>query len=247
MLLTVNNVAAIPVGELITNGNFETGAGSSISGWTVAGTAQGRASTNVINSTGGNAGFNSLFTSRFAVLGDSGGILGGAPADGVSSISQSFTLPATIGGKQVQHYDLTVSFTSAFDGDDSATDVHDAFAAAIGAVVFSQQDSTPLPDCQPPSASCPNNQLVIPPPASFAVTGLAPGIYALIFGLNEAAGSGASATNTAVGLDNVSVTGEAVLVVAAGPVTMVLLAAGGLVGFIVHRIKVRRDAAHRTA
>ena len=63
--------------EFIVNGEFGTNASPSLSSWTTANTANARASTNTINTSGGNAGFlvgsTGYFTSSFAVLGDVSG------------------------------------------------------------------------------------------------------------------------------------------------------------------------------
>lgn len=87
----------IPVGDLIANGVFQTNTGAvSLSGWTGTGTFNGRASTNDINTTVGNAGFNSFFNSAFAALGDTSAAIGGTPNAGTHSLSQTFELQAIL-------------------------------------------------------------------------------------------------------------------------------------------------------
>jgi hypothetical protein len=209
--------AFVSIGEQIVNGDFQGGAANAPPpDWIVAGAAEARNAANVINTSGGNAGFDGFFTSRFAVLGDTAGAVGNPPAAGISSISQTFTLPATIGGQRVVDYDLTIRFITAFDGDDSANanNAKDLFSAALssaslGTITLFSQNSDPLPDCAP-ATTCLDAQLVNNPFGA-SILGLRPGAYTLAFVLNEAAGAGVNATNTAAGIDNVSVTGTAEL------------------------------------
>lgn len=94
------HASAVPI-EFIVTGEFGTNAAPSLASWTVGAgaTANARPSTNAINALGGNAGFNSFFSGgAFAVLGDASGAIGGAPAKGSHSISQTLALPSISGG-----------------------------------------------------------------------------------------------------------------------------------------------------
>jgi len=231
-LLFCTQAYAIPVGQLIQNGNFGTTT-PSLANWTSSnsggGTTGARSSTAGINTAGGANGYNSFFTSAFAVLGASftSGITGG-PSSGISSISQTFTLPPTQGGNTIFVYDLTISFMMAFDGDDSGPSspggsIHDTFTASLNNVAFLTQNSTPLNNCTGGLPGCANVQIV-QNPFSITLQNLRPGTYTLQFALNEAATTvEGSATETAVGLDGISVTAEAFV---PEPGTLVLLATG---------------------
>jgi hypothetical protein len=214
---------AIPIGEQIDNGTFDA---PLLDDWAVVGTANIRPNGNAIDIAVGNAGFNNFFTSAFAVLGDTTGNINGAPFAGISSISQDFTLPAVQNGDPVASYDLTISFVTAFEGDDAVA-VHDVFSATLNATSLFSQDSTPFPECGP-AAGCANSQLV-QNPFSTTISGLLPGTYTLTFALNEAAGGG---TNTAAGIDTVSVTGEAIIAPVGVPEPNTLLLLGmGILAF----------------
>ena len=229
LLLSLTGVASagvVPIGEQITNGNFTT----NLSGWTTSGTANRRLATDAINTATGNAGFKndngtSFFNSAFAVLGDVSGNIAGNPTSGISSISQSFTLPLMQGSFSVSSYELTIRFLTVFDGDDSSSAVSDSPFKDVFSVTLTSLSnpllswtSGPLPDCGP-LATCPNNQLFydshIPPPPNplpdppIVRSNLLPGTYTLTFILNEKAGTGANLTNTAAGIDTVSITGRA--------------------------------------
>lgn len=210
-----SSAAPIAIGELIANGAFGTDASPSLASWSETPNASGfvnaRASTNVINSAIGNNGFNGFFTSAFAVLGDNPG--GGEPNAGIAgqtpqgtySISQSFSLPAFVGADTILNYDLNISFTTAFDGHGGgAAHPDDVFSAMLNGFSLFSQNSSTLPNCGP-STTCTGPQIVNNP-FSTSVLGLAPGIYTLTFTLLEQSGE---ATNTAAGIDSVSVTGLA--------------------------------------
>ena len=208
------SAAPIAIGEQIVNGTFGSDASPSLTGWSEtpagSGFVNARASSNVINSAGGSNGFNSLFTSAFAVLGDNtgngtnSGIAGQTP-QGTYSISQSFTLPALMGADSIASYDLAISFVTAFDGDGGGSaDADDVFSATLNGLTLFSHNSSALPECGP-AASCPNQQLVNNP-FSTSIFGLLPGAYTLTFTLLEQSGS---QTNTAAGIDSVSVTGHA--------------------------------------
>ena len=192
--------SVVSLGEQITDGGFPT-----LASWDVSGSVDIGTPIDTINTSGGNAGFNSFFDSSFANLGDVSGIIGGAPNTGTATLSQTFTLSSSNNASQVSSYDLDISFFTVFDGDDSIPfSVLDIFSASLNGTLLFSQDSAPLPDCTPSSA-CPNNQ-VVNDPFSTTLFGLAPGTYTLTFTLNEApTTSGGSVTNTSAGIDNVSV------------------------------------------
>lgn len=208
------SAAPIAIGEQVTNGTFGSNASPSFANWSespsLTGFVNARASTNVINSDGGNNGFSGFFTSAFAVLGDNtgggtnAGIAGQTP-QGTYSISQSFTLPGILGAETILSYDLNISFITAFGGDGGgSTDADDVFSVTLNGFTLFAQNSSTLPNCGP-STSCTNSQIVNSP-FTDSILGLAPGTYTLMFTLLEQSGS---ETNTAAGIDNVSVTGFA--------------------------------------
>ena len=211
---------AVPT-EFILNGEFGTNAAPSLASWTLIDTANARSSGDTINGSSGNAGFNSYFTSAaFAVLGDTSGDIGGGPTKDTHSISQGFVLPALVDGVPVLDWALTVNFITAFDGKHKNT--ADTFAATLtgpaGApgTLFSQ-NSSGFPECGP-GTGCANNQL----DQIFIQTfpDLAPGTYTLKFELVEAFNID---TNTAAGIDKVSITGEATLAAVVPEPTSLLL------------------------
>ena len=214
--------------EFIVNGEFGTNASPSLSSWTTANTANARASTNTINTSGGNAGFlvgsTGYFTSSFAVLGDVRGRIGGPPRGGTSTLSQAFSLPAADGDRQVTSWNLTVSFRTAFDGkydseeDDGEPDRFWATLTGVTGNLFTQKsnDSPAFPDCGP-SITCASTQKTLSFNTLYA--GLLPGPYTLTFSLFEASGSD---TNTAAGIDSVSALGAANLAPVPEPTTLLL-------------------------
>ncbi len=119
----------IPTGELIYNGGF----GTNLNGWVQTGVANARSSSNTINTSTGNYGFNGFFTSTFAVLGSVSGNISANTSAGTSSISQSFELPDMLGDDSIMYYDLPISFSTVFDGRDSKnpSTVHDIFSATL--------------------------------------------------------------------------------------------------------------------
>jgi hypothetical protein len=197
------NAAPVFVGERIVNGSFGTSASGAVTNWTEDESARIRVGDDAINTTTGSSGFDGYFstthTNGFAVLGDNGGnsanVIGSQPDSDVSAISQLFTLPATFNGSAVDSYDLSISFLTAFDGFDTAPDLTDLFSVTLNAAVLVSDSFA--------GTEIDHNI------ASLALTGLAPGTYTLAFTLSEATdpspGQSRLATNTAVGIDSVSV------------------------------------------
>ena len=248
LLLSLTGVASADVQpvEMIKNGQFT----SNLNFWTRVGPTGGlpnrRAGNNVINTATGNAGFNSFFNTSssqgFAVLGDVSGNITGDPTSGISSISQSFTLPLTQGGSPVTSYELTIRFQTVFDGDDSTTNVKDVFSVTLTGLSeeLLKWTSDPLPNCGPnTSPTCANSQLFYdssippnPPPDPPKVrSNLLPGTYTLTFTLDEKAGTGNNLTNTAAGIDDVSITGRAFTSNSIPQPPILLLFGAGLLAF----------------
>lgn len=200
---------AVPIGEQILNGDFGTDAAPSLANWTIVGGAgvNARASNNAINTNTGSGAsrFNNHFTSAFAVLGDNMRLIGGTPTVGTDMIFQSFVLPATQGGQAVGSYDLLIDFRTAFDGADTAPTPTDMFSVILflpdGSVMTLVSEASDTPMTQ-------RNNDFIDFPVSVPCLGLGTcdGTYTLQFQLVEATGG---RTNTAAGIDQVSITGEA--------------------------------------
>ena len=198
------NAATVSLGEQIVNGTFGTNASGVVANWTEVESARIRLGDDAINTSAGSIGFDGFFsiahTNGFAVLGDNGGnsdnVIGSQPDSGVSSISQSFTLPGTINGDAVENYTLFVSFLTAFDGFDNAPALTDLFSVTLNSNPLLLLDSF---------AGTEIDHNV----ASIALAGLAPGTYTLAFTLTEATdpppGQSDLTTNTAAGIDSVSV------------------------------------------
>ena len=227
-LLLAQKAGALPIGEQIINGNFGSDAGPLLSNWTTSGTVNARASTDAINTSTGNAGFNNFFGSSFAVLGDSTGNIGGVDDSGTHFISQTFSLPVIAGT-----YDITISFNSVLDGDDRDNiNQVDVFTVFLNSTQLLSQNSFSLPDCGPSNApTCADNQLT-QNPFSLNVLGLSGGDYTLKFRLAE---NNNAQTNTAVGIDNVSVSGaanvQATTTAVPEPSALLLLGSGALAVF----------------
>ena len=217
LVIGIPAALAEPIGEQIINGQFGTDPGPSIDSWTVSGSGpfngapgvHARGSTYAANFTTGNAGYDDFFDSAFVVLGEKDGTIGGAIERGTWSISQVFELPAVFNGIAIESYALTIGFQSAFDGKDSGTE-KDTFEVFLDNTLLHSEDSDPLPDCGPLS-TCPNQQVENNPFST--VISVPPGTYTLLFTLTEQPGH---ATHTAVGIDNVSVTGEAIPLINSG-------------------------------
>jgi hypothetical protein len=229
---------------MIVNGGF----GTNLNSWTTAGTVNRRLATNTINTSGGNAGFNSFFTTPFAALGDASGVVGDTPGAGISSLSQTFTLPGTITEGAVDSYDLVINFSTVFDGrDDGDTPLGaDLFSATLDGIALFSQVSTGFPDGSP-SASSLNNQLVNNPFGA-TILGLAPGSYTLTFILNESNASDTTTggvTNTAAGIDAVSVLATANLVQLPEPGSLALAGAALALSGILTR-RGRRETSRGT-
>jgi hypothetical protein len=228
----------VAIGDVVANGEFGTDAAPSLAGWTLGSTGaspNARASTNAINTVGGNSGFDSFFGSAFAVLGDESDAIGGTPGGheaATNTISQLIVLPEEIGGVDTTRYDIVVSFRTAFDGRGAGTGGPvDVFSASFGGIALFSQVSSPFPACGP-DPTCANAQLENNP-FSALILGLAPGSYWLTFTLNETGddlGSElAPLTNTAAGIDGISILATATLAVPEpGTLALLGLALAGL-------------------
>src|SRR5207245_6446950 len=97
LVVGVPHAGAIPIGQQILNGEFGTDATPSLTSWTTSGTANARPSTDALNTSGGNAGFNTFFTSSFAALGNDAGDISATPFMGTHYIRHTFILPAISG------------------------------------------------------------------------------------------------------------------------------------------------------
>jgi hypothetical protein len=206
LLVTIGaaNAATVSLGEQIVNGTFGTGASGAVASWTEDESARIRLGDDAINTSTGSVGFDGFFstahTNGFAVLGDNGGnsdnVIGSQPDSGVSAISQSFTLPGTLNGNPVIDYSLSISFLTAFDGFDNAPALTDLFSVTLNSYLLLPLDSFAGTEIDHDVTN-------------MALTGLAPGTYTLAFTLTEAAdpppGQSRLATNTAAGIDSVSV------------------------------------------
>ena len=232
------SAAPINLGNVIVNGGF----GNALTnGWTTTGVVNRRAETDTINISGGNAGFNGFFPNgtttnpnEFAVLGDASGLIGGNSDSGISTLSQTFTLSSTIAQGTVESYDLRIRFRTVFDGRDEGDTPagEDIFLATLSALQLFSQSSTIFPNGTPAVASA-NNQLENDT-FNALFTGLLPGTYTLTFSLNESASTATDGgvTNTAAGVDGVSVNATANLV--PEPSTLALVGAA-LVGLTLRR------------
>jgi len=191
------HASAIPIGQQIQNGEFGTDATPSLTGWLTSGTTSARASTDTLNSSTGNAGFNGFFTSSFAALGDVAGDIDGTPFSGSSSIAQTFFLPAS--------GDLTISFRTVFDGkgENNQVDIFRAFLFhGRGTVELFSQNSLNFPTCGP-ATTCDSTQLVQDPfSRTFLGDSFGPLPFTLEFRLDRIGNVG----NTVAGIDSVSAT-----------------------------------------
>jgi hypothetical protein len=201
--------AHFPIGEKIINGNF----GNGTNGWTTEGTVNVRQGDTPLNTAGGNVGFNRFFgrNEAFAVLGNASGLgIGGEPFGGRHRISQTFELPRRFQDERIATYDLRIYFRVVFDGKDSPDQPpgrpKDVFSAFLNDDQLAGADSTVFPNCGPAGNCLPDQQHEFLETPAITRRGLSPGRYTLRFELNEADGA---ATNTAVGVSRVSITGVA--------------------------------------
>src|SRR5215470_7444021 len=163
-----------------------------------------------INQGTGNAGFDSFFNTNpgtgFAVLGDVVDGISGLPVAGNFSLtSPSFTLATAS--------KLTISFRSALDG---IVNVAPAEPDLVTVALIGSSSQTTIYSATF-SGSQINAGTAFPgPPATFTLFNVAAGTYQLRLSLAEG-GTGVSAanTNTALGVDDVSVTSDVVPVPAA--------------------------------
>ena len=174
------------------------------------------------------AGF---FGSQFAVLGDAKlGIASGELKSGNFVLYQDFFLDSTYNNEAVTNYTLTFDFLSVFDGLDSLgfngnDTINDVFFATLINVGNSSKILLNKVDSNGLTQTCLNNATLCPDTAALhqisgntskTISGVLPGHYRLQFKLHEiftGTGTGehsaeATKTNTAVGIDNVAVTGS---------------------------------------
>jgi hypothetical protein len=219
-----------PLGEQITNSDFGTNATPSLAGWAktvnavsnnntagtnnLPGPINARPSTDTINTSTGSAGFNNAFDSAFAVLGDQTDTIT-AGGDTVTSndyaLTQQFTLASSAGsnGSLVLHYDLVLTFKSVFNGVDTSSPFDDIFTVQL----LDQNSDAIYTLGRASTGNFPTGQYItedlydeqdINGYTSFSILGVLPGTYSLQFRLVE---NSSTSTNTAVGIDEVSVTG----------------------------------------
>ena len=245
-------VMIVNLGEQITNVTFSVALAAP---WVTSGTVNTRANGNAINTSTGNLGFNTFFVAgdgTFAVLGDTSGAIG-TPNDGTHELSQVFNLPTVVTGKNVISYELTISFKGVFDGKDNVSN-HDVFSVLFDGSALSPtfpRDSSPLPECGPASGtgtgSCTNSQITYNPFSTTFTLTPGTGNHTLLFRLSELNGN---STDTAVGLDNISVTAKATVPddqqgggggnpAIPEPGTMALFGLGALGGSLSRRRKAR--------
>lgn len=256
LLAATTGASAFALNDLIVNGTFGDDTTPSLASWTLSGTTAAQASTSLTNTGTGNLGFNSFFASAFGLLGDSvstgGGANGAGGIDGnqfqgTSSISQSFVLPGTFSSQTVASYNLTLNFSSVFDGRDNTT--ADTFTvtlqrtdiAAQPLITLYSPTSAPLATCGPAaSPTCSDLQISQNPftQSGGSLAGLLPGTYALTFTLVEATGN---PTNTAVGLDNIDIDAVGTFSTSAPSTLMVVLL--GLTGLGAWRLRRRGTPA----
>lgn len=196
----------------LTNSNFQsdTPVGSipdyTITGWT--GTSSGpilanlnvnvRSAADILNTSNGNAGFQSYFTSNFAALGDAIPFVPGLDAAGIHELSQSFTLPVSS--------IVTLTFDRAFNGNSGTGIFQDIFRVLVDGVSKYAENSSPLYD-GPLDSSLTVNQIAGTLIVNLGT--LAAGSHSLTFRLNEDLGDQfpLSFSNTMVGIDNVVLDG----------------------------------------
>lgn len=202
--------APINVGNMISDGDFQ-----ALSSWAINGTANLRAASDNINSSSGNAGFDNFFSSLFVVLGDISGTITGDPDSGMHSISQTFVLPQFQNSVLIDTYDLTIKFQTVFEGRDDLT-VNSNFSDIFSASLISSNAVFPLFSQNslvfasgPIGSGAAKNLQIMNNPFNLTMVGLAPGTYTLSFVLDEKNGSANNTTNTAAGIDNVTITGIA--------------------------------------
>jgi hypothetical protein len=215
--------ATVAVSNQVINGEFASGL---TPGWTTVGTTgvipNIRPGSDSINAGGGSGdqpdvfdiGNKPFFSSgSFAVLGDASGKIttsGSTDTSGLSILKQTITLASKIGNDTVNFYNMTLSFRWVFDGVDTSELRNDSFSATLaagsgnilvgnGALISSTTGGGGDDDEDEEGIGQRGGNFT----RDFK---LAPGTYILTFKLDE---NSSQRTNTAVGIDSVSLLGTA--------------------------------------
>lgn len=167
-----------------------------------------RRASNVINTGASPSGFGGVFNSKFLVLGDDRGPIGGNPSGAGEDTGIVIPLEIPVGAQRIR-----VSFDWAFDGIDIADNRRDIF----GVVIFDATTDAEVLVRRSPNGFGSDTTFG----RNFDVPlDLVPGDYLLAFILDES-GNGDGRTNTAVGIDNIRVRAEV-----PAPATLLLLGIG---------------------
>jgi hypothetical protein len=167
-----------------------------------------RRASNEINTNASPDGFGGVFNSKFLVLGDDRGPIGGNPSGAAEDTGIAIPFEIPVGAQSIR-----VSFDWAFDGIDIADNRRDIFGVAI----FNPTSGAEILVRRSPGGFGSDTTFG----RNFDVPlDLVPGDYLLAFILDES-GNGDGRTNTAVGIDNIRVRAEVPL-----PATLLLLGIG---------------------